>query len=49
MVMHMALVGVAPNEVLLPGDIVLTLEVCPVKVSSIRDWTVKDPILAGVK
>ena len=47
--MTMALVGIAPNEVLLPGDMVLTLEVCPVKVPSIRDWTAKDPILAGVK
>ena len=47
--MVMALVGLAPDKVLLPGDMVLTLEDCPVKVPSIRDWTAKDPILAGVK
>ena len=41
--MVMALVGVAPNNVLLPRDMVLTLEDCTVKVTSIRDWTAKDP------
>ena len=35
--MVMALVGVAPNNVLLPRDMVLTLEDCTVKVTSIED------------
>ena len=35
-----------PKEVLLPGDMVLTLEDCSVKVTSIRAWTAKDPIRA---
>ena len=34
------------KEVLLPGDMVLTLEDCPVKVTSTRAWTAKDPIRA---
>ena len=44
----------APKEVLLPGELVLTLgalsnEDCPLTVTSIRAWTAKDPILARVK
>ena len=44
----------APKEVLLPGEMVLTLgalsdEDRPVTVTSIRAWTAKDPILARVK
>ena len=44
----------APKEVLLPGELVLTLralsnEDCPVTVTSIRAWTAKDPLLARVK